>query len=187
MAPDKLSVILRILDNENRLLERADQKAISLLSILGVFMVFFIVYYRLIPVNPLTVTLTIIYFSFALLSILNLIMAVRPRIRADSENPSGDGEESPPPCEPAFFAGICQFPNLSAYKEALEDLTKDDESVINIYIRQLFTMARINQAKYKYVQRAILMVIIALATELAIIAYLFLNYLGEGVMPSIFR
>ena len=43
MAGDKLSVVLRILDNENHLLERADQKAIALLSVLGVFMVFFVV------------------------------------------------------------------------------------------------------------------------------------------------
>ena len=54
MSADRFSLVFRILDNETRLLERADQKAISLLSILGVFMVFFIVYYRLVPVNTFT-------------------------------------------------------------------------------------------------------------------------------------
>ena len=43
MAGGKLSVVLRILYNENHLLERADQKTIALLSTLGVFMVFFVV------------------------------------------------------------------------------------------------------------------------------------------------
>ena len=41
MPQDKLSIVLRILDNESQLIERADRKAIALLSILGVFMVFF--------------------------------------------------------------------------------------------------------------------------------------------------
>jgi hypothetical protein len=185
MPWDKLSTVLRILDTENRLLERADQKAISLLSILGVFMVFFIVYYRVIPVNPLTVTLIIIYFVFALLAILNLIMTVRPRIRAVQEESTTDAEETPPPCEPAFFAGICQFPKLSAYRNALENMIRDETDAINIYTRQIYSLAKINAAKYKYIQRAIFLVITAITTELAIIIYLFIVYLGEGIMPPI--
>ena len=43
-AASMLSSVLRVLDAENRLIERADQKAISLLAALGVFMVFFIAY-----------------------------------------------------------------------------------------------------------------------------------------------
>ena len=86
MTGDKLSVVLRILDNENHLLERADQKAIALLSTLGVFMVFFVVYFRVIPINAITITLCSIYFFFALLSIISLIMTVRPRIRPIDEN-----------------------------------------------------------------------------------------------------
>lgn len=185
MPLDKLSTVLRILDNENRLLERADQKAIALLSILGVFMVFFIVYYRLIPVNPITIALSSIYFAFALLAIVSLIMTVRPRIRVNHEDEAGDGSEVPPPCEPAFFKGICRFPNLSDYRQSLEDMIESEETVIDVYTRQVFSLARINAEKYKYVQRAVYFVIIALATELGIIVYLFINYLGEGVLPPI--
>ena len=64
MANDNLAIVLRILDHENHLVERADQKSISLLSILGVFMVFFIVYYRVIPINFLTGGLIVLYFLF---------------------------------------------------------------------------------------------------------------------------
>ncbi len=83
MATSSLPIVLRILDNENRLVERADQKSISLLSILGVFMVFFIVYYRVIPMNPFTVVVIVLYFLCALMSIISLIMAIRPRIRRE--------------------------------------------------------------------------------------------------------
>ena len=145
----------------------------------------FIVYYRLIPVNPLTTTLIVIYFAFALLAILNLIMTVRPRIRAAQEEGTVNAKEIAPPCEPAFFAGICQFPNLSAYRQSLEDMMGDETAAINVYTRQIYSLAQVNAAKYKYVQRAIFLVIIALVTELAIIVYLFFTYLDAGVMPPI--
>jgi hypothetical protein len=185
MPQDKLSTVLRIHDTETRLLERADQKAISLLSALGVFMVFFIVYYRIIPVNPATVGLLAFYFLCALSAIVNLIMTVHPRIRASESEASGDAGSSQP-CEPAFFAGICQFPDLAAYRKSLDEMTRDEAGVINIYTRQIFSLARLNATKYKYLQRATLLVIVALATELAIIAYLFINYMGERALPSPF-
>ena len=180
---DKLSIVLRVLDNENRLLERADQKAISMLSILGVFMVFFIVYYRLIPVNILTILLSTAYFIFAFLAIFNLIMAMRPRIRQGGQD--DDLGNDPPPSEPAFFQGICKFPNLSAYRQGLETMTRDEESAINVYTRQIYSVAQINAAKYKYAQRGILIGIFTLATELAIIVYLFISHFEAGSFPPI--
>ena len=179
---DKLSTVLRILDNENHLLERADQKAISMLSIIGVFMVFFIVYCRVIPINYITIALICVYFLCALISIINLIMAMRPRIRKDEE---GDGADEIAQGEPAFFTGICQYPNVSAYKEGLNAMMKDDESIMNIYIKQIFSVARINAAKYKHVQRGIFLGIIALAIELMTIVYLFIYHQGLGHYPPI--
>jgi hypothetical protein len=182
MAWDKLAHILRILDTENRLLERADSKAISLLSILGVFMVFFIVYYRIIPVNPVTVALIIIYSIFAILAIISLIMTVRPRIQSTSEETDA---EKTPASEPAFFAGISRFASLAAYRQTLDEMTRDEATVINVYTRQIYSLAKINAAKYRNVQRAVFLVITALAVELIITAYLFVFYLGEGRMPPI--
>ena len=177
-----LPIILRILDNENRLVERADQKSISLLSILGVFMVFFIVYYRVIPINPLTMTLTVFYFAFALMSIISLIMAIRPRIRREK----GDSK-APAPRDPAFFSGISAFHDAAAYKDALQKLLEDESSVADNYIRQIFSVARINAAKYKFVQRGVALVIITIAIELVIITYLFAYHMstGQNIMPPI--
>jgi hypothetical protein len=178
-----LSSILRVLDGENRLLERADQKAIALLSALGVFMVFFIVWHRLIPINPFTVILLITYFVVSLMAIVNLILTVRPRIQVTEE----ETEESGPASEPAFFAGICRFPTLSAYREALQDMVKDEASTVEVYTRQIYSLARLNQTKYKHVQRAVLMVVIAVAVELTLVAYLFPYYYFQGasVIPPI--
>jgi len=184
-APHMLSSVLRVLDAENRLIERADQKAISLLSALGVFMVFFVVYLRVFPMNVFTITLLSIYFVVALMAIVSLILTVRPRIRAVEEE-TGDTDRAPA-CEPAFFVGICKFPTLSAYREGLQDMIKDEASTINIYTRQIFSLARINAAKYKNIQRAVLLVIIALGVELALVAYLFIYYhaLGSTFLPPL--
>jgi hypothetical protein len=182
---NRLLFVLRVLDAENRLLERADQKAISLLSALGVFMVFFIVYYRLIPINVFTVTLLSIYFVVALMAIVSFILTVRPRIRLVEEE-KGDTDKAPA-CEPAFFVGICKFPTLSAYRQGLENMIKDEASAIDVYTRQIFGLARVNAAKYRNINRAVLLVIIALAMELVLVAYLFIYYhfQGANLLPPI--
>jgi len=180
-----LAAVLRVVDAENRLIERADQKAIALLSSLGVFMVFFVIYYRIIPINMFTVILLSIYFATALAAIVNLILTVRPRIRVVNGEMGDAGE--PPTCEPAFFVGICKFPTLSAYREALQSMVKDEASTVEVYTRQIFNLARINQAKYKHVQRAVLLVVTALGVELVLIAYLLIHYYVQGatLMPPI--
>jgi hypothetical protein len=184
-SADMLFSVLRILEAENRLLERADQKAISLLAALGVFMVFFIVYYRLVPINVFTVILLSIYFIFALMAIITLIMTVRPRIRL-VEQETGETDKAAA-CEPAFFVGICKFPTFSAYREALEDMIKDEAKTVDVYTRQVFGLARVNAEKYRNIRRAILLVIIALAAELTLVAYLFIYYHGQGatLLPPI--
>lgn len=181
-----LSSVLRVLDAENRLIERADQKAISLLSALGVFMVFFVVYLRVFPINVFTVILLLVYFVVALMAIVSLILTVRPRIRSGEEE-TGDTDKTAA-CEPAFFVGICKFPTLSAYRQALENMIKDEASTIDVYTRQIFSLARINAAKYKNIQRAVLLVVIALAVELTLVVYLFGYYHAQGAtfLPKLF-
>src|SRR3972149_3768838 len=175
---NRLFFVLRVLDAENRLLERADQKAISLLAALGVFMVFFIVYHRVIPINLFTVILLSIYFIVSLMAIVSFVLTVRPRIRMVEEE-TGDTDKAAA-CEPAFFVGICKFPTLSAYRQALQDMIKDEASAIDVYTRQIFGIARVNAVKYKNIHPAVLLVIIALATELALVAYLFIYYYVQG-------
>ena len=185
MSVNRLASVLRVLDAENRLLERADQKAITLLSALGVFTIFFITYHRFFPINPFTVVLLSTYFVVAAMAIVSFILTVRPRIQQGEK--TTEGADKAVICEPAFFAGICQFPTLSAYREALENMVKDEASTIDVYTSQIFSLARVNAGKYKYIQRAVLLVIIALAVELTLVAYLFIYYYGHGakMLPPI--
>ncbi|MFC2028180.1 Pycsar system effector family protein [Chloroflexota bacterium] len=181
MSLDKVETVLKVLENENHLTERADQKSISMLSVLGVFMVFFIVYFRIIPVTAFTVSLIIIYSICAMFAILSLIVAINPRIRIEQ----GEKANGPPLCEPVFFTNICQFDSSSLYVKAMHDLVDDEETMISVFSRQIYSVARINSTKYRHLRRGMLLVVIALVTELALIAYLFVNYMGEGIMPDI--
>ncbi len=184
MASNRFSLVFRAVDNENRLLERADQKSISLLSILGVFMVFFIVYYRVIPINAVTVPLIVGYFGLSIASIVNLIMTMRPRVR---RGPKRTDQVDKSHCEdPLFFAGICEFKDFPAFAQSVENLVNDEAATFGVYLRQLFSLAQINTAKYQHLQRATVQVIIALTLELSIIIYLFVHYMGIGAMPPIF-
>ena len=184
MSQERLSVVTRILDSETQLIERADRKAIALLSILGVFMVFFIVYYRLVPINPATVALSAAYFTFAILSIVSLVMTVRPRIHRVEET-EGQDVEGVSLGEPAFFDGICKFTTLADYRKVLGEMMNNEVATFNIYTRQIFNLAQINAAKYKHLHRATFTTITALSIELSIIVYLFVNYMGVGIMPPI--
>src|SRR4030066_176225 len=96
--------------------------------------------------------------------------------------------DKPATCEPAFFVGICKFPTLSAYRQALQDMIKDEASTIDVYTRQIFSLARINAAKYKKIKRAVLLVVIARAVELTLVAYLFVYYHAQGAtfLPPLF-
>ena len=79
MALPDYRLLFHILDSERSILSRTDQKAFTLLSILGVFMVFFIVYYRFLLVNNFIVALIPIYFLAAFLTIFNLFRTIMPR------------------------------------------------------------------------------------------------------------
>ena len=184
MADIGLPFIIKILKNENWLVERADQKAISMLSTLGVFMVFFVVYYRVLPINPFTVTMISLYILFALSSIFSLIMAIRPRTnRRPGLLAISDKEQV---CDPAFYTGICSHPTVEAFKKNLLEVLKSEESIADMYIREVWTVAHINSIKYKYVNRGVALVVITLTIELVLIVYLFAFHMSEGKMPSIF-
>ncbi len=183
MSSNRLSLVLRAVDNENRLLERADQKSISLLSILGVFMVFFIAYYRVIPISAITVALIAGYFGLASASIVNLVMTMRPRVR---RGPRISDQVGKLHCEdPLFFAGICEFKDFPTFAKSLGELVDNEDAIYGVYSRQLFSLAQINTAKYQHLQRATVQVIVALTIELSIIIYLFVHYMGIGAMPPI--
>ena len=78
-----IAPIFQILQSEQNILQRTDQKAFTLMSILGVFMVFFIVHFLKIEINWFNVAMVIIYFVAAFIAIFNLMLVIVPRMRND--------------------------------------------------------------------------------------------------------
>ena len=77
----EFSALLQVLAGEQQIIQRTDQKAFTLLSILGVFMVFFIVHFPKIQLTVLIFTLMMIYFTAAIGTIYSLIRVIVPRVQ----------------------------------------------------------------------------------------------------------
>jgi hypothetical protein len=173
---DKHTKVLRILDDQNKLVERADAKAISLLSTLGIFTAFFIAHFNNIPINVVSIILVVIYFIGALSSIYTIILAVSPRIRTKKSDKTVISDETTA-YQPTFFAGISKYTDAATYKKSLDLLLSDETSTTDLYVQQIYDVAKINTLKYKYVQRAVWLVVVTLAVQLILIIVTFANRL----------
>ena len=174
MSVDRHSAIIKILDDQNHLLERADSKAISLLSMLGIFTVFFVTQLSNMKFNEFLTVVVIIYFISLLLAIIQIIMAISPRVRSITKTLSWRSKDKTIP-QPTFFEGISKFPNSDEFKKCLDEMMATGEGITDIYIKQIYQLAQINRTKYAYVTRAVWFVVISLASQLAIIAHIFIN------------
>lgn len=157
----ELSTLFQILGNENQILMRTDQKAFTLLSILGVFMVFFIVHFLKVQMTWFIFLFVMVYFVAALVSIINLILVIVPRVRTEKTQE----EES----NPLFFAGISQYKSASGYARHLRSIAQDREQTTNLFANQVYSLGMINTYKYKHLRNAITAFIIAISAELSII------------------
>ena len=159
----ELSTLFQILGNENQILMRTDQKAFTLLSILGVFMVFFIVHFLKVQMTWFIFLFVMVYFVAALISIINLILVIVPRVH--TEKSKEQDEES----NPLFFAGISQYKSASGYARHLRSIAQDREQTTNLFAKQVYSLGMINTYKYKHLRNAITAFIIAISAELSII------------------
>jgi len=157
----ELSTLFQILGNENQILMRTDQKAFTLLSILGVFMVFFIVHFLKVQMTWFIFLFVMVYFVAALISIINLILVIVPRVRTEK----AQEEES----NPLFFAGISQYKSAGGYARHLRSIAQDREQTTNLFAKQVYSLGMINTYKYKHLRNAITAFIIAISAELSII------------------
>ena len=157
----ELSTLFQILGNENQILMRTDQKAFTLLSILGVFMVFFIVHFLKVQMTWFIFLFVMVYFVAALISIINLILVIVPRVRTEKTQE----EES----NPLFFAGISQYKSAGGYARHLRSIAQDREQTTNLFAKQVYSLGMINTYKYKHLRNAITAFIVAISAELSII------------------
>ena len=78
MADKEFNALLQVLGGEQQIIQRSDQKAFTLLSILGVFMVFFIVHFTKMQLDTLIFILIVIYFPAAMCALYFLVRVIVP-------------------------------------------------------------------------------------------------------------
>ena len=82
----QFSALLQVLAGEQQVIQRTDQKAFTLLSVLGVFMVFFIVHFPKLSsnMNLYIFILMMIYMISAMGTIYFLVRVIVPRIQKET-------------------------------------------------------------------------------------------------------
>jgi len=158
-----IAPIFQILSSEQQILQRTDQKAFTLMSILGVFMVFFIVHFLKLQMDWFKLIMVLLYFTSALLAIVNLLLVIVPRIQSTK---SGTGEQN---YNITFFAGISKYKTPEDYALSLEEITADKDRTYQMFSNQLYFLGKINAYKNKALKRAIMFFATAIISELLII------------------
>ena len=159
--------IFQILQSEQLILQRTDQKAFTLMSLLAAFMVFFIVHFPKVmgngEINVLTAIMVLIYFINATFGLINLMLVIVPRIRNDMSH------QDLPDINATFFGGIIQFNNPVEYATYLAEMTEDNDNTFKMFSAQLYALGHINAYKNKHMRRAIIFFGGAIFSELIII------------------
>ena len=189
----EFSALLPVLAGEQQVIQRTDQKAFTLLSILGVFMVFFIVHFPKVQMNFFIFLMMMIYFTSAMGTIYYLVRVIVPRIskRRTGEIDEGYGFnfftavskwiskhkiqndyediEKDEIINPTFFAGISRFKNSNEYAVYLKSIAESEDGLYEMFASQVFALGTINQVKNENIRLALYFFISALLSELLII------------------
>jgi hypothetical protein len=173
MTGPSFQLLFHILQSEQAVLARTDQKAYTLLSVLGVFMTFFIVYFRLLIMNAFIVAILPIYFGAAFLTIWQLVHTILPRFHRD---PKSD-DEGEIRLDPTFFGGIREFSTSKEYFDHLRgmDLDNDEERVLQLLSRQVHALAIINWSKNTRLRRGVYGFVVAIGVELVMVLSTFIT------------
>ena len=170
-AENKTDVLFEILSNEQQILQRTDQKAFTLLSILGVFSVFFIIHYTKIPPDIFNLSLIFLYFVSVLVSILYLLLVISPRIKDIEETIEQDKKA----IAPTFFGGIIKYSSSTEYAKTLDNLLENPKITYEIFAKSVYSIGRINAYKNKYFRKGIASFVIAITLELIIIVSIYVR------------
>ena len=168
-AEKEFNALLQVLSGEQQVIQRTDQKAVTLLSILGVFMVFFIVHFPKIQMNIFNFLMMIIYFTSAMGTIYYLVRVIVPRIRKHKTKIEDNDIEENEIINPTFFAGISQFKTPEEYAFYLKSIAQNENQLYQMFASQVFALGKINLEKNEYIRLSTFFFIAALVSELLII------------------
>ena len=165
----EFNALLQVLSGEQQVIQRTDQKAFTLLSILGVFMVFFIVHFPKIQMNSFNFLMMIVYFTSAMGTIYFLVRVIVPRIRNHKTKIEDDNIKENEIINPTFFAGISQFKTPEEYAFYLKSIAKNEDQLYQMFASQVFALGKINLEKNENIRLSTFFFIAALVSELLII------------------
>ncbi len=167
MQERQFTALLKILDGEQQIIQRTDQKAFTMLSLLGVFMVFFIVHFTKMQMDTLIFLLIVVYFPAAMGALYFLVRVIVPRVRNVAQDAASSDQERL--INPTFFGGISRFNSPDEYGEYLKKISEDDDQLYKMFAGQVFGLGRINARKNENVRKAMFFLAAALTSELLII------------------
>ena len=163
MRDDHYLSLFKVLDSEQQIITRTDQKAFTMLSLMGVFMVFFLVHFPKIQINWFNFIMLILYLVAALLALIQLIMVINPRIRRSRDR------EDLPEINATYFKGIVSFKSAAEYGKYLRKIMNDDTRSYTMFANQVYSVASINDYKHGHMQLAIRFFAVAIISELLIV------------------
>lgn len=166
----KINVLFEILKSEQQTLQRVDQKAFTMLSIMGVFAVFFIIHYTKIPPTFFSLILVFLYFFSVLMAIFFLVSVVSPRTKETE-----DVLKEKKTILPTYFGGIVKYKSAGEYASQLGEILSENESTYQVFSKSVYSIARINSYKHKYLKYGIRAFVLAIAVEFSIIVLLYYN------------
>lgn len=167
----EFNALLQVLSGEQQVIQRTDQKAFTLLSVLGVFMVFFIVHFPKLSSNmnlPIF-GLMMIYMISAMGTIYFLVRVIVPRIRNNKIDAKDKNINKTQVINPTFFAGISQFKTSEEYAYHLKSITSNEDQLYNMFASQVFALGQINNTKNLNIRKSIYFFVAALISELLMI------------------
>ncbi len=163
MKDDVYLSLFRILDSEQQIITRTDQKAFTMLSLMGVFMVFFLVHFTKIIPNWFNFVMLMLYLVSAILALIQLILVINPRIS------KAEDREDLPEINATYFKGIISFKSAAEYGKYLRKIMGDDTRAYTMFANQVYSVAHINDYKNGHMQLAIKFFAVAIISELLIV------------------
>ncbi|HIN26769.1 MAG TPA: hypothetical protein EYM74_05590 [Candidatus Marinimicrobia bacterium] len=163
MKDDVYLSLFRVLDSEQQIITRTDQKAFTMLSLMGVFMVFFLVHFTKIQINWFNFIMLMLYLVSAILALIQLILVINPRIS------KAEDREDLPEINATYFKGIVSFKSAAEYGKYLRNIMGDDTRAYTMFANQVYSVAQINDYKNGHMQLAIKFFAVAIISELLIV------------------
>lgn len=163
MKDDHYLSLFKVLDSEQQIITRTDQKAFTMLSLMGVFMVFFLVHFPKIQINWFNFIMLILYLVTALLALIQLIIVINPNIKRT------DDKEDLPEINATYFKGIVSFKSAAEYGKYLRKIMTNETRSYTMFANQVYSVATINNYKHGHMQKAIRFFAVAIISELLIV------------------